>query len=472
MKLLRFLLLLVPLASQAQNSALTVSLAQQSVPAVGGAYHFDKLVDARPDRSHIGGVHRGLDNQLVPAVFSRNLEAELGPLLRQGLPAGSATQPVVVRVHTLSVQESIGAMSETASAELVVDFLEPVGPDAYRLVLGVSEVAEGKGLDATGQHALNIRRALEQCLQRLGDAPAAASSVAGAALPAAPTLTWAQIQAGEEGVMPQYPVQTAALQRGVYRSFEEFRQNAPTGAKGPFEVLRKPRKGAQWAGHDNVEAWYLYQSHSQPRRQITEAWGLSDGQTAYIRYRGHYFPLQAAGNHFTFTGFQMPDLNSMVAGGLLGGAVGGAVAGAISTNHPQLYELRMASGRVVASLQPAAPEGFAEADTAAVYVYRRATAVPGGPLRVLVNGKEAGTLGPNQYLALTWRDRRRDMAICLQGDGAEACHSFVPLFGGVTYLACTAGTAPAAPLGLQPVPAKEGVFYLKHIKAREKKPAN
>lgn len=457
--MLRFicLALLLPLAGYSQNPTLEISLAQQTLPAAGTSFHLDKLVDARADRSSIGGVYRGLENRFVPARFARPLEAELVPLLQQALPTGAATRPLVVRVHTLAVQESIGAMSETASAELVVDFLEPAGPDAYRLLLSAAELVESKGLDVTGKHANNIRQAVQQSLQRLG------TLVPNAPAPAA-LLTWAQVQAGEEGTLPRFPVQLAPLQRGVYRSFEEFRQNTPTLAEGPFEIKRKPRKGAQWAGIDNVEAWYLELGPNQPRQLVRGgAWGVSDGETAYIFYRGHYFPLEPRGSHYAFTGVRAPDPGNALAGAVLGGVAGAALASA-GTNQPQLYELRMASGRVVPSLQPRTVGGFATPDTAAVYVYRRADAA--APLQVLVDGKPAGTLGPDQYLALTWRDRRRDMTICLRSEGQETCHTFVPVFTTATYLLCTPGGAGAAP-ALQPVPAKEGVFRLKHIRARE-----
>ncbi|MBC6697899.1 hypothetical protein [Hymenobacter sp. BT190] len=463
MKLLYLpLLLVLPLAGYSQSTKLEISLAQQVLPAAGSAFHFDKLVDARPDRSSIGSVHRGLENRLVPATLGGSLETELTPMLRQALPAGPATRPLVVRIYALAVHETITAMSETGSAEVEMDFLEATGPDTYRLLLSVSELAEGKGLDVTSKHPDNIRRALQQGLQRLAAAAPPTS---------APTLTWAQVLAGEEGAVPRFPVQTQPLQRGIYRSFEEFRQNAPTLTAGPFELQRKTRKGAQWAGTEEVaEAWYLHLSDDQPRRLVRGAWGLSDGQNAYIFFQGRYLPLQAADKYYSFTGHRQPDGGNVLAGAMVGGLMGAALASS-GTNQPQLYELRLASGRVVTSLQHASIGGFTPAaDTAAIYLYRRADAGPAAPLRVLVDGKEAGQLGPGQYLAFSWRDKRRDMVICMQGE-QEKCHTFMPLFGTTTFLACAPGSATVAPT-VQAVAAKEGLFQLKHIKAREKKPAN
>jgi hypothetical protein len=111
---------------------------------------------------------------------------------------------------------------------------------------------------------------------------------------------------------------------------------------------------------------------------------------------------------------------------------GTVVGGAASANKPQLYELRMASGRVVTSLQPADVSGFTPTDTAAVYLYRRPDAA--APLQVVADGKRVGTLGPDQYLTLSWRDRRRDLKVCLQDPKGDVCYTFVPIFNTATYI--------------------------------------
>jgi hypothetical protein len=145
--------------------------------------------------------------------------------------------------------------------------------------------------------------------------------------------------------------------------------------------------------------------------------------------------------------------------GLAGGVAAAVMAGG---KEPMPYELSVVTGNLVAQ-RPA--EGFATADTAAVYLFRRAATSAGPPLQVLVDGKEVGTLGPEQYLALTWHDRRRDMTICLL-DEQRTCYTLVPLFGTATYLNY-ARTKEGNQSTVQPLPAKEGAFHLKHLKLRE-----
>ena len=458
------------LTSPALGQTLTISLPPPAAAHSAPAFHFEKLVDARPDRSRLGAVHRGLDNKLASANFEQSMTLELTPWFQQALPASPDTRPVVVRVHALSIGESITATSETAAAELVIDFLEPVGPDAYRLLLSTGELVESKGLDVTKHHPRNLQKVLEQSLTKLAALPSPASAETTG------LLTWAQVTAGEDGTPAQrYPVQQEPLKRGVYRSFEEFRANAPNAQAGPFELVKTPRTAREWVGTDNVEAYYLYLDEDHPRRLVRDAWGLSDGQTAYIRYRNRYFPLTPAGSSFSFTGFRPADPNDLAAVATMGimfGLVGSLVTAATLPDRSQRqpYDLHLTTGRVVAQMQPTvAADGFLREDTAAVYLYRRPDAQPNEVVRVRVGGREVGQLAAGSYLAFGWHDRQREMQLCV-GTQEETCKSFVPDFTTTTYLECSLPSGTSTAPGLQTAPEKEGVFYVKKYRLRQRKP--
>ncbi|GAA4018114.1 hypothetical protein GCM10022408_34790 [Hymenobacter fastidiosus] len=88
--------------------------------------------------------------------------------------------------------------------------------------------------------------------------------------------------------------------------------------------------------------------------------------------------------------------------------------------------MQLATGRVQAQAPRHAPGAASpgRADTAAVYMYRRADAAPDKPLTLLAGGRVVGTLLPNGSLAVRWHYRRRDLALCVQGN-ANTCFSFV-----------------------------------------------
>jgi hypothetical protein len=343
----------------------------------------------------------------------------------------------------------------------MADFLLHDGQQFYPL-LSVSLGAESKGLDVTKQHAGNLAKILTSALLQLAALPPTSQPSAGTA-----PLTLAQVQQGA-GFQPyQFPIQKALTpQRGFYRTLEEFQNNSPNPDTPPFELVRKPRTGKQWAGQLDIDALLLKPSFSGTRAPVRGVWGLSDGQNAYIFQRGSYFLLTPSGGAYTFTGFAPVDPNDALTGVVLGGMFGlaGGVAAAAMAGgkEPMPYELSVITGNLVAQRSA---NDFATADTAAVYLYRRAATSAGPPLQVLVDGKEAGTLGPEQYLALTWHDRRRDMTICLL-DEQRTCYTLVPLFGTTTYLNYAQNKDTHLP-AVQPMPTKEGAFHLKHLRLRE-----
>lgn len=439
-----------------------IDLTKQSIALEpSGHYQVTQVVDARPDRSRLGAVYQGLDNVLTSVNFSQPFEEALSGIV-QRVPPGAATRPVVMRVHTLSVGEEIRTTAETGTVELVVDYLQQRGAD-YAVLLTTGETLETGGLDVTGKHAGLVALGLRNSLLRLAALPPDAPALG-------TLLTWEQVLAGKNGPADaRYPIQQEPLRRGIYNSFEEFRANRPGIVDEPFVLSTRKRTGKQWAGADAVDAAYLYLSPEKPARPVRNVWGMCDGGKAYILYRNDFFELQPSGNSYTFLGITPANSNDVAAASIVGGLAGAALASAISGGQPRPYEVHLSSGRVIASaIQDITDaQGFARADTAAVYLYRRPDAAPTQALTIVADGREIGTLLPNSYLALSWADRRRKLTVCAQGT-QQACHSFVPDFAAVTYLECSVPGAVDATPAFKQVVAKEGIFYVKKFRARQR----
>ncbi|UOQ55324.1 hypothetical protein [Hymenobacter cellulosivorans] len=424
-----------------------------------GQYRVTRIIDARPDRTRLGTVYQGLDNTLTSADFAAPLEAALLPPVQRTQPNGNA-RPVSMRFHVLSIGEDIRSTAETGTVELMVDFLEKRG-DTYAVLATHAETLESSGLDVTSKHAGLLSQGLQHSLLTLATVPANASAVGA-------LLTEAEVLNGQGGLMAlRYPIQTEPPRRGIYQTFAEFQANQPGINQEPFVLTHRTRTGKQWAGADDVDAHYLYMSPDKPERPVRNVWGMCDGEKLYIWHRGNFFELRPQGQSYTFTGVTPANSSDVATAAVVGGLVGGALAGAISGGQPRPYELHLATGRVLATAASVTvdKDGFARADTAAIYLYRRPDAAPTQALTVLVNGKEAGTLLPNSYLALSWNDRRRQIELCAQGT-QQACHSFVPDFSVATYLECTIPTAVDAAPAFKKVIPKEGIFYVKKFRNR------
>ncbi len=460
-------LLLAAGASHAQSTyRLDLQAEKLSVPA--GPWQVTRVLDLRPDRSRLGTVHRGMNNEVVSADFNQPLAPELLQFVRKQLPASPGARPVTMRVFTLAVNEELRANSEHAEAELVADFLEPQPDSTYRVLLTAGETTQRSGLDVTKHHAANVALVLQQALRRLEALPAPP--------PSAEVLSLADARAGRGGVMAQrFPIQQAsAPKRGFYRSLQEFLADAPSEPEFPFAIQHIARTGKRWAGVDEVQVNYLSTDNAHPNRPVPTAglWGLSDGRELLITYRNRYYQLLPAadGRTYTFMGppvFDEKAAANMTGAALAGGLIGAAIAGAANASGaPDLYELHLASGRVVPAEHAGQTDanGFAVGpDTAKVYVYRRADPAKDQPVGIAGANQPAQPLRNWQWTLVTWTDRRKELKVCAQlGSAPASCREFVPDFSQPSYLECVVPAGGGAP-ELRPVSFKEGQFELKRI---------
>lgn len=128
------------------------------------------------------------------------------------------------------------------------------------------------------------------------------------------SATYAQINTNiEYGEQPQQnkkDILTAAVpQRGIYKSFQELRQNAPSGGEN-FEV--KLNRGY-------VSSYQI--KYTEVKKKEKKAYGFSDGQYIYINARNYgnrnyYVRIQEKGSYCFF-------VDEMQSGGL---SIGGGVA--------------------------------------------------------------------------------------------------------------------------------------------------
>lgn len=457
--------------AQAQPQPYRFDLQAEKLDVPAGPWQVVRVLDLRADRSRLGTVHRGLDNLLAPADFTQPLAAEVLQFLRAKLPAGPDARPVLLRVFALAVGEDLRMSSENAEAELVADFLEPQPDSTFRVLLAVGETTRRGGLDVTKFHPANVALMLQQALQKLAALPAAPAPTP------AETLSRADVLAGRGGAAARrFAIQEATPARGFYRSFQEFRDNAPSAPAYPFAITHVAHAGKRWAGTEEVQVNYLQTDDRHLARPVSTAdlWGLSDGAETLLVYRNRFYQLLPAadGRSYTFIGpplFNAPAMSNVVGAALIGGMVGAAVMGTgKSSGSMAPYELHLATGRVVPAQEtnPTGADGFSAAPaTAYVYVYRRPDAAKGTPVIFSATGQPAVDLPARHFVALTWQDRNRELQLCAQaGAGAPTCQGLVPDFAQPTYFECTVPPGGGAPV-LRPVPAKEGAAEVRRMQS-------
>ncbi|UOQ67333.1 hypothetical protein [Hymenobacter volaticus] len=450
MKIYYLLLLLLPFASYAQGPVYQVDLQEQKLSLPNATFHISEVLDLRVNTNTIGWVQRGLYNVRVPANLKGGATNCLTQWLQSQMPAQPGSRPVIMRIHDLRIGEIIKATSEKAKAIVDVDFLVLQPDGRYYILLRHPDEEIHGGIETTSFHDDNIAACLQRGVtllntlswdQRLSNAPSV-------------TAEQIRYRTDRAPEVYTYPILTATVPtRGLYSSFLDFRRNQPDTATA-FEVEKQPRTNAEW---QNTEEIKLYNGSGATRVELAKVWGFSDGQQLYIRHRNRYYPLQRAGNDFTFEGHAGADAGAVSTASFIGGAAGGIIAAAATTGHRQEYTLDIATGRVSDFDYMAQ---FARRDTAMVIVYRRPGSVK-KPMTILLDGKKLGDLPANNFLQIPWTNKTKEVTLCIEG--LESSYSFIPNFTTVNYVELRAKSDADKPV-LEAAPTKEGVFYTKKMR--------
>ena len=445
--------LALPATAQAQVYYVDLSKATLDLPT--RTVHVEQVLDARPRRAGIGTVHRGINNLRQPADLHPSVAQALTTWMQTQLPTRPADHAVVLVLQQLQLNEEINAFSEKASVDVSVDVYARLA-DGYHYVLSAAERVERRGLETTAQHPANLALAFQHCL-------AQCQSLDWNKLPPQPARTLAELQQlgrPAAAALP-YPALVDSVQpKGYYPSFLAFRNNQPVTTPA-LSIGTTPRTAKGWEG--TLEVAPAVAAATGTPVALRNAWGFSDGQQVYIWHKRHYLPLTRTDDSFHFVGFTGPDPGAVGTAGYLGGAVGGAIAAAATSGKPGDFTLDMVTGAVSPFAEAS---GAAPADTAMIYVYRRAGSTP-GPVQVLLNGKVVAELDAHQFAAIPYLDKVREVSLCLQ-TAPRRCTAFIPTFGTASYIEIAGNLTDSTKPLLERVAVKKGVFDLRVLRARNK----
>ena len=322
-----------------------------------------------------------------------------------------------------------------------------------------------RALETTKRHAAHLARLLEQCLGQLAQANWAAAT-------AQPARTLAELPtdvptalAGGSRRGPAVPILRQAPRRGVYHRFEQFLANAPdTSLAFRLDTIRLYYRSElttrKWLGVAHVRP--VLTTGPNPRTAADRLWGFSDGQQVFVQHNKHFFPLMRQRGFFTFVGEAPLDLEyaraaaeAQVRASIIGVAT---VHAQNHTGEPTAYALDMRTGELAPYPGLLADD---RRDTAYVYVYRPAQAAGPAAVKVFLNGREAGSVRPGEYLELPWTRYAQPLQLCLTGlTGSGPCQYLVPNTSRRNYLK----VAPAATgQPWQWVPAGQGEAELDEL---------
>ena len=455
-------LLLLAAAAPAPAQIRYLRLDQEVLALPERTFYIGQVLDGRIDRAGIGQREErtllGLAEHPESLDLSPNLVAGLTRFLRARLLARPTDQSVLLLVRELRVVEetvsnvgmptslpgAMGVPTNTGGimggapdmvvrqARATVDLYLRT-PPGYHFIKTTTDTLRPRNVYAAPSHERNIATLLQSCLAQYS----AADLLAAQRQPAQSLAALARIGRSAQPWELAYPILSPAarLIPGYYPSFLAFRNNEPV----PAPELRVSPSARVYLNGDSVPVFtpkYLLNGKEQA---LPDCWGFSDGQRAYIHYRGHYAPLARQGSDFVFS---VP----------LEG----------SAHKPVVHTLDLIAGR--ATLFADAGRPTPRTDTARIYVYGPAGSGLAQPL--FLNGTPVGTLAENQVLTLAWADPVNEPRLRLGATGPEL--AFMPNFRLPIYVRPARKPAPGQP-PLELVPPKVGEFDIKQIRLRTRK---
>lgn len=394
-------LFLLPCFARANDFYITLRNEKISVP--GFLHRVVDIVDAREQTYCIGIVQRGMGNKKVAAFFKDGLKAEFGYLFANSFAADAQSKPLVLRINKLQVYEITYSNREMGIVELSISLLEKED-DHHVEIYETGVTVERKSLmDVTSAHDANIAQALQNCLVDFVDREQRG-------------LTYRR-PANEN---PVYPVlQETILKPGIFRTFNDFRDNAAQ------EDPAFPYTLEVWGSRKNdiVQASVKWKG-SIP---VTEIWGVSDGQYAYINLGNGFFRLTKENDAFVLFGPSPRDGTGAVMlgaamGGIIGGLIAGAISGGYSSRDMTKYKIDLSTGAMVPFEEPA----YRRIESR-LLLFSSGFNAGDSRISVTVDGQPIGDMPPGTYHRLRLPPPEKAIEICASVPGGEkVCETVTP----------------------------------------------
>jgi hypothetical protein len=455
-----------------------ISLQDQTLNLPGQPYFISRVIDGRLDQSNVGMAQTGVFNSRKMAVLARPLAQELTAFFNRSLPPSTGKQAIMIKVLEFWVREETRNYSEKNTAEVALLFLYQPEPGKYFALCELSSVYESQGLGVTGKHAKNLAAALQDCLLQFSEL--SFDELCSQATPLSPEDLEKRVAEPED--MPDYAIlRDTVIHSGAYRSFREFRDNAP-GITQTLSITRVPHTSKSWKGTDDITL-YTLEPNGQ-KKQLRDVWGFSDGQETYIYHEGDYYLLERLGNGFAFYGRDKV-LNSGRNGlvvqtfsGVTGGTVGMMPMGSYDSysqppNSKVKYLLELTNGKVTDQQRYRyKQETESQGSANLVIYYYDPKSAPEANLPLSLTDQLTSVsreLRVNSKMELIWPDVR-DSLLAQVGNSAENRLTFLPKGKSTVYLSCRPRTKnPGEGVEIRIVEKMEADFYLNKIRSLQEK---
>jgi hypothetical protein len=271
-----------------------ISLSAREVAIKHPTFYISEILDARSNKDIVGIVQRGLNNKQEIAQFKNGFQEELKNAIIEFLQPQANLTPLIVRVLKLNVFERTLLTSETAIAEVIVEFYTKTDAGITLVKSAASTVTSG-GLDVTRSHGRNIERCLADCLSQVNSFLSQATPT----FDLTSTIEHKKLFETPDALGEyRYSILTdASPVKGVYRNFIEFRDNAP-GIIMDFSIKEKPNYTGEF--YDATKGVIKTADGKE-----SNVWGYSDGKRIFIKLGQEFFQVFFEDGILWFQGYDI-----------------------------------------------------------------------------------------------------------------------------------------------------------------------
>lgn len=293
--------------------------------------YVSNFIDGRTDTSIVGIVQKGLMNRKVEAVLIDGTVQYFNNLLminQFGINMDEKMRPIIAVLNDIKVSEWTTFSSERGLLEMTIAFFEKDSSGNLISIFESEIIEENGGLsDVTGAHPTRIRDGFYKSLNKLNEYLIMPDGKS-------PNYSDADSQLGKiiekAGLkIMEYPKEIGqednifsckSMRYGIYRNFEELKQNRPSITTNLILEYNDDRSRLKIKSEKNAK---LIKG---------KFWGFSDGENIYIYSQNyqpsrHYCKIEEIGAIWAWQDsyYDANDMALQSAFGLIGLAVGNAV---------------------------------------------------------------------------------------------------------------------------------------------------
>jgi len=321
-KLLTVLLFLLPMISLAQiiismNQATIVTM---NVPVT--IYVSDVKV-TKPEKTYIGFLKSATTKCIV---MRPSIQTEISSFLQRSFPKKVDLQPLIIKINDFEIQHEkmAGISDEVATIKLSLVFLYPTEkPNEYvkKYVYGTS-------------HSLNTYSYVEGVYDAFKEA--IKSFLLAKQRNELTEIPYSEADmAAQDDFLPEKfeMSKTKTIKKGIYRSFEQFRNNKPdTTAEVTIKEI-KPK-------YFQTDTAYFAKVSFSPGANVEDIWGVATEKGVFIKIKNKYLLVRQSNQDFFIyakepISYELRQKYDQVSfwgtmGGFFGGGLGAGIAAGIA----------------------------------------------------------------------------------------------------------------------------------------------